>query len=149
MNVCRKHLKLSTRSTVRWIEVGLQALTFYELCKITFRDSDSDTRYIPDASMKSSSGIVTSFYKSRVSDQNGVSLLFIIVEIYHSGRKPLKYVEFILTAILIVVFIVFCPEIQFGQKPKGDERQDNHRTDGGKLKWRSVLSYLHQCTAYP
>ena len=28
--------------------------------------------------------------KLRVSDQNGISLQSYIVEIYHSGRKPLK-----------------------------------------------------------
>ena len=30
-------------------------------------------------------------YKSRVSDQNGVSLLYIMLEIHHSGREPSSY----------------------------------------------------------
>ena len=30
-------------------------------------------------------------YISRVSDQNGVSLLYIMLEIHHSGREPLKF----------------------------------------------------------
>ena len=33
----------------------------------------------------------THTHNSRVSDQNGVSLLYIIIEIHHSGRKPSMY----------------------------------------------------------
>ena len=33
----------------------------------------------------------TSMNMSRVPDQNGVSLLYIMLEIYHSGRKPSMY----------------------------------------------------------
>ena len=29
--------------------------------------------------------------KSRVSDQNGISLLYIMLEIHHSGREPSKW----------------------------------------------------------
>ena len=29
-------------------------------------------------------------HKSRVSDENGVSLLYIMLEIHHSGREPWK-----------------------------------------------------------
>ena len=35
-------------------------------------------------------------FKWRVSDHNGTSLLYIIVEIYHSGRKPSKYTYILL-----------------------------------------------------
>ena len=31
--------------------------------------------------------------KSRVPNQNGVSLLYIMLEIHHSGRKPSKYCD--------------------------------------------------------
>ena len=30
---------------------------------------------------------------SRVADQNGVSLLYIILEIHHSGREPQIYID--------------------------------------------------------
>ena len=33
----------------------------------------------------------TSKYKLRVSDQNGVSSLYIMLKIHHSGREPSKY----------------------------------------------------------
>ena len=33
---------------------------------------------------------VPATYKSRVSNQNGVSLLYIMLELHHSGREPSK-----------------------------------------------------------
>ena len=35
--------------------------------------------------------ITTSVMKSRVSDQNGLSPLYVMLEIHHSGREPSKY----------------------------------------------------------
>ena len=43
---------------------------------------------------------------SRVSDQNGVSLLYIMLEIHHSGREPWNFALLVWT-ILVVCFPSF------------------------------------------
>ena len=45
---------------------------------------------VPASKMKSCRLGVSRYYKSRVSNQNGVSLLYIMLEIHHSVREPSK-----------------------------------------------------------
>ena len=51
--------------------------------------------------------IQQNLYNLRVSDQNGVSLLYIMLEIHHSGQEPSLYVLLLIYFMLKYFFVCF------------------------------------------
>ena len=83
-------------------------------------------------------------HKSRVSDQNGISRLYIIVEIHHSGRKPSIYAENYYS------HIFSCKQCLSSHPSSSQKRTRHCQFDKVKVKWRSTeypfYFHLNNCT---
>ena len=47
-------------------------------------------------------------YILRVPDQNGVSLLYIMLEVHHSGREPSNYVGIHCVCVCVHMYVFVC-----------------------------------------